>query len=197
MMKRILCALVALCVIVANVGSAYAASASGVPSTLRPSNLFVAGNRVYPLLWAVKTTTEQRASTVTIADDAELTLNLEASKHYLVRMVLKFCGSATGAMGYRFRLVAPGGVDTPSSMGTAMAITLGVLSGPVEQAGISASDSTAATISVCNAVDQYHKEAIILTSSAGVLKVQWAQNTSNASNLNLFRGSFISAQKLN
>jgi len=196
-MKRLISAIVALVVIVANIGAAYAATDGGFPSTPRLQGLFIGGTRVYPLLWAVKTTTEQRANTVTIADDAELTINLEASKHYLVKVVLKWCGSSVGTMGYRFRVVAPGGVDTPSSIGTAYASTVGTPSGPVEQATINASDATAATISVCNAVDQYIKEGIILTSSAGVLKVQWAQNSTSASNLNLFRGSYISALKLN
>lgn len=175
---------------------AEAATAGGFPSTPRLRGLFIANTRVYPTLWAVKTTTESRANTVTIADDAELTINVEASKYYYVTAVMKFCGTTSGTMGVRFRWVATGGLDLASQV-QQLNYVVGVGATVFQQPMADSADATIGTISVCNTLDTYVRTGTILTNSAGVLKLQWAQSTTSANNLNMFRGSYISALKLN
>ena len=199
MIQRIICALVAALALLGNAPASYAGAPGGFPSTPRLQGLFIEGTRVYPEVWAIKTSTEQRNTTVTIADDSQLTIPVEASKYYYIRVVLKLCGSTSGAMGYRFRMVATGGVDLSSVASQSFAIngTAQAWSAAVNVAFIDISDFATPAVSTCNSLDLFQREAVILTSSAGVIKLQWAQNSSNALNLNMFRGSYISAKKLN
>lgn len=141
--------------------------------------------------YVLKTADESRNTTTTLADDSALTLALSASTKYLIRckvytnianatMDFKFAtnytGTVTGTVYTTWRAMA-GGVAT----GTA-AETQGIASGQIGSTGITATTS---------GVGHIYIEQSIETNGSGTWSFQWAQNTSDASNATVGRGSHI------
>ena len=147
----------------------------------------------------LKTSDEARNTTVTLADDGELSVSLAASTVYFIEICVLFnspaaaaiqvstlySGTLNGVGIQHFGTLARDN-QTSSSQHTPRsfsASTSWFTTGPAF--AIAGSD-------VATSAGLYHFRGVMHTNTAGTLKVRWAQNVSNGSNTTVFAGSYIS-----
>lgn len=139
----------------------------------------------------LKTADETRNSTTTLANDSALVVSLGASTSYVIRLVV-FTTIANATMDFKFA-TAYSGTVTGNVYTAWRAAAGGVATGTsAEFQGISSGQiaSTALTAAT-SGVGYVYVDQSILTDAAGTWSFQWAQNTSDASNATVGRGSFI------
>lgn len=151
----------------------------------------------------VKTTDENRNTTTTLTDDSELVVALEASSTYFIDSVLTFKAGATPDFKYAF--VYTGTISNALTFeGTRESSTTatggaGDNFGPAYNLG--GANFTTPTVrarsgsATAEHVGGGHIRGVLITNSAGDLKIQWAQNTSDAANITLEAGSYIAIAK--
>ena len=138
-----------------------------------------------------KTADETIASDTVLGDDAALTLACSASTTYVIRCTvifktanatmdfkyaLNYSGTTTGDISSHIRQIAAGatpGVDVE---------TTGITAAAVGSTSVTATTSGTGRIFV---------EQTFTTNASGTWSFQWAQNTSDAGNLTVMKGSFL------
>lgn len=143
--------------------------------------------------WTVvtKQTDEARNTTTTLADDAELAVPMEANTRYMIRGRIFFDCNATADI--KWSLAGPSGLSLAR----------------VERRTIAAGATTYGNVAVATAFGSVSVtgtgteggyiafEAVIATgANAGDLTFQWAQDTSNAGDSTVLRGSYLEYRKV-
>ena len=142
-----------------------------------------------------KLSNTDRASTVTLTDDPELTYTLEANAVYRVEAFLHY--AAISAAGFQAAWTVPSGATgNRSALGAGSTqVSSDNVSG---RFGVHAYGTAADYGDRASASNQMfaYEESILTTSSAGTLAVQWAQSTSNATASRLAAGSSMRIKRL-
>ena len=137
-----------------------------------------------------KTSNENRSSTTTLTNDNTLTISLNASTTYHIRGKIFFStGNAT--MDYKYALAYSG--TTNSIMCKRVHAAAGAASGTDNEVSL-AQNSIIGTTSVTattSGIGYVEIDIIIQTNTAGTFGFQWAQDTSNGSNLTVLAGSYL------
>lgn len=146
-----------------------------------------------------KTTNTDRASTTTMTDDPDLTVTLEANATYRAIFYLHY--AALDAARFKTQWTVPSGATgNRTAVGPDQGVILSsTSSGGTGRWGVHGY-TTACTygtrdpsaVNLCSAVE----EAVMTTSSAGILAIQWAQATSNATATRLGAGSSLLVHRL-
>lgn len=154
-----------------------------------------------------KASDESRASTTTLADDADLVLILNASKKYRFR--LQFLCWANATADFKWTILAGAATAGAYAMWGPQTMTT-VVSANWETAtntgyyGHLIANITAGTARNVNGNNTSTARAIIScqgmietpSSSPGTLAFQWAQNTSNATAAVVYAGSFLAYKEI-
>lgn len=147
--------------------------------------------------YLIKQNDEARNTTTTLADDGELTVALAAGTTYFIDMLLMADSGATPGLKYLFTYtgtltsaatwegannsIAPGTGGSGDGLGPCY--NFGQISILTNRARTGS--ATAGTLL------GGHVRGVIVTNTAGNLKIQWAQNTSDAGNTTVHKGSYI------
>ncbi len=166
------------------------------PETLAAATSISAGA---PDLFIVKTSDQSRASSASAATDSELTGTVDGTAYYEIEAYLHF-DAANGTMGMQ---VVIGGTSMSGSHFAYMQVDETTTSGGVAVLGDAANQLG---VSATTDLDGSGNEAGVLIKGFGfytsggansrTISVQWAQDTSNASNLTLKRGSYLKVTKI-
>lgn len=133
-------------------------------------------------------------STTSLADDTHLQLSLLAGAKYIVEGQIYFDASTTAGMGIKLALAYTGSIPDQNDAAV-MSFVNGT--GAISRSPMtSGSPLTFATLSTSARADYVQFRKILETTTAGTLKLQAAQNSSTANNLNIRIYSFMRAQKL-
>lgn len=157
-------------------------------------DLFLNSVQVTPRA-AVKLVTTSRASTTTYANDPELSLDVTEGGNYEIELFLCVVGSGvSGAGGFKQRVNYSGTVGAKGiyaggigSMNSSKAV--------LDLISMEAGSSYASIVAAGNG-EYEHWRGFAHFSTTGTLRVQWAQNSSNAADTNLLAGSFLRLTKL-
>ncbi|HIN63814.1 MAG TPA: hypothetical protein EYM95_04180 [Candidatus Obscuribacterales bacterium] len=128
-----------------------------------------------------KDATTSRSNTTTLADDPDLVINVDANKTYFFTAKLYYNGN--GGFGFKSTFVGPSGstltwrADRPDNAGEAS----GTLAGGATAVMDTNNSQRVVLIS----------GKIVVSSTSGQLKMQWAQNTSNNTALNVLACSNV------
>jgi hypothetical protein len=147
-------------------------------------------------MFAFKSANTDRASTTTLADDPDLTFQLEANAVYRVMFIMHYAAlsaaeiktqwtTPTGATGNRSAVGAPSGTTDATAAPT---MRLGVHNFTTT---ITYGTRSSAT-NLCYALE----ESIVTTTNSGTCALQWAQNASNATATRMGSGSYAYAMRL-
>lgn len=145
-----------------------------------------------------KTNNTDRASTTTVTDDPDLTVTLEANATYRAVFYLHY--AATDTARFKTQWTVPSGATgNRTAVGADQGVILsGTSSGGTGRYGVHGY-TTACTYGtrndntfLCSAIE----EAVLTTTSAGTLAIQWAQATSSATASRLGAGSSLHVQRL-
>lgn len=146
-----------------------------------------------------KTSDTDRASTTTLADDPDLTVELEASAVYFVEFILLLGGVAaadiktawttpSGSSGFK-AVIGPASNAATNSAADSATMRVGVhgFATPVEYSALR--DGTGLLFGV-------QERGEVTTTSAGTLALQWAQVTSNATASRVSDGSLLRVARI-
>ena len=142
-------------------------------------------NALIPLV-ARKTSDETVNNTATYQDDNELLLTLEPNAAYLGHLHMMFLSGTTPDFKYQFTY--PAGVTLPE-WSFVIGPTGSQQTGEAVNGGVTGINGTGAN----SPIDAWG--LVIVGSTGGTLRVQWAQNAANASNTTVRAGSFLRLQR--
>lgn len=137
-----------------------------------------------------------RASTTTLADDPDLTIELEANSVYRVEFIIHY--SATAAAGFKTAWTTPSG-------SSGLKGAWGVDTSPTSTSNPTGDGrwgvhgfGTNIDYGTRNGANQVMawETGEIITTNAGTLALQWAQSTSDASNTRVAQRSILRVHKL-
>lgn len=148
----------------------------------------------------IKQSDESRSSTTTMTDDSELTVALAAGTTYFIEAMIVANSGATPDLKYSFvytgtltdaaTFESAGDAAAPNTGGAGDSLapchSLGGSNLITPRVRTRNGSNTAGTLEVG------HIRGVLITNTAGNLKIQWAQNTSDASNTTVYKGSYIS-----
>lgn len=133
-----------------------------------------------------KSTDETRTATTTLADDSALTVNLAAGS-YVIRLLVYY-SIANATMDFKYAVASSGAVVTAYGFRRALqAGNAGGAGGQVEQPLSSLPNSTLTSSSA--GTGYLEVELMVETSASGTVSFQWAQNTSDAGDCKVLKGS--------
>lgn len=160
--------------------------ASGLPAWQAP-----AGGGAWSII--TKDSDEARASTTTFADDGALVVALAASSRYIIEIRAWFL-TANATMDYKYGIVYSG--TTNSVYNKRVHAAAGAITGTDNEftnaaVGLTAPNVTATT----SGVGYVNLDVLIHTNTAGTFAFQWAQVTSNGSDLTCLAGSYLQYKK--
>lgn len=148
------------------------------------------------VLWARKTADESVTSSTTLQNDDTLLVSVEASAVYEFALHLAVVGNTTGdfKMGFTFPTSSTcwwsgkGGVETDAGFGASGSTRHSVSFGDASGTAVAYTGSTT--------ILSIHVMGVLsVSTTAGTLQLQWAQNTSNATATTVKAGSFLRAQR--
>lgn len=145
---------------------------------------------ILPIM-AVKAANTSRTSTTTLANDSELVIAIPEGGQYEIEGLLQFYG---GAGGFKRALTYDGTTHADGINVGGLAHVNGT--GSVAAVLDATSTVSNATITAAAPGDYHHITGTAHFSTSGNLRIQWAQNSSNASATTLKAGSFLRARKL-
>ena len=123
----------------------------------------------------------------TLTADPDLTLAVLANSVYLVKFSLLYKGAATGSGDIKLSFTVPSGASLPGGFeGIANPLSVAILPVTAASTLFSASNGTGNPL-WCMVT------ATLVTSAAGSLTLNWAQNTSSATATTLMAGSSVEA----
>ena len=143
---------------------------------------------------AIKTATETVAGSTTLQDDDELTITVEASTKYRIELVILYDGPQASDL--KFALVVPSG----TVQGVVHRLVTAATSTSATELSMGGGDLTVAVgagnlgTGVPSAVYAFGIAAV--GGTGGSLKLQWSQNTSNATPTRVFANSYLLAQRI-
>lgn len=144
-------------------------------------------------LAVVKSANESVTSSATLQDDDELTLTVATNSTYEVDCLLKYDGATTGDLKFQFVIPASASFDfralrlqTGASDPTAVALEYGNQAGSMGVGCIGSGTTASCDI----------HGTLITAGTGGTFKLQWAQNTSDATATRIFARSFLKAVRI-
>lgn len=151
----------------------------------------------YLLLKKYKSAVTARTSTTTLTDDPDLaSLALASGAAYVIDLLLLMDSSNTG-VGFKVNLYFTGTRANAGPHGVCYSVGGSLASSAFTIQSVSGTASiTSSTVSSTAFSGIVSASLILLTSTSGNLSVQWAQNSSNGTALNLREGSFMKATKI-
>jgi hypothetical protein len=142
---------------------------------------------------AYKGTSTERFSN-TLESDTDLQLSLLGSSLYIVEGQLEFDATTSGAMGAKFALAYSGTLFNTTKANVSQFING---TGAVALATLTTGTPLAfATIGTSASSDQIRFSLALRTTTLGTLSMQWAQNSTTLTALNLRQGSWIRATRV-
>lgn len=146
--------------------------------------LFVDGEAVSATNQIIRKTNITRTSTATLADDPVLTVNVSAQGYYILDAML-FVSSASAAPDFKYSFTTPS-VD----FSTIVAQLTNNVSGVATGAEVSINGDN---VVLLPANEGYFIKLSggIRFNAGGAFTLEWSQNTSDATGVTLFRGSYI------
>ena len=148
------------------------------------------GIYIMPIM-AVKASDTSRSSTTTLANDSELVVQLPEGGQYQIEAFLQFNGGA-GGFARAFTYSGTTHADGIRVGGVAHVNGTGSVAAVLD----ATSTVSNATITAAAPGDYHHIVGKAHFTTSGSLRVQWAQNSSNASATTLKAGSYLRARKL-
>lgn len=143
-------------------------------------------------LWAVKPAATSRSATTTVADDPDLALSLPRTGTWAFGVWLNYTGGTLGSSDLKITVNYTGtssfGVWGVNGITTASTSQLNA--GGAALAGTLALGTSGGTFFTADI------KGTVVTTTTGVLSLQWAQNTSNATATNLRQGCWIRAWQI-
>lgn len=142
----------------------------------------------YEVSW--KARNEDRLSTTVLTEDAELGMDLEADAVYFAKMFVHYATLTTA--GFQTSWAVPSGAtgNRWTLGGGSTQVAADNVDGRWTVIGFASSASYADRNSSTNQLGLM-ESGVITTSSAGTLKLKWAQDVSIASNTRVAAGSFL------
>jgi hypothetical protein len=152
-------------------------------------------------IWVIKEQNEDRTSTISLSNDLELFLFLEANARYHIRCVFQMDGPAGGVVAGGQGIVTDWSIPVDSVL-TMLKRTLGpdAASTDRQNTNMRVGAHNAATDITYGIEDDdtfwgtAMEEFIIETVSAGTINFRWAQKTSHATAVSVRSGSYIRAE---
>jgi len=137
-----------------------------------------------------KISDENRSSTTTLTNDGALTISLAASTTYHIRGKI-FLNTANATMDYKYALAYSG--STTSIMCKRAHVVAGATAGTGNENTVAQNTIIGSTSVTANTsgIAYVEIDVIIVTNATGTFSFQWAQNTSNGSNLTVLGGSYL------
>lgn len=143
---------------------------------------------------AEKTVLETTNLDTTLTDDSDLTLALAAGT-YLLEYYVQFYATTDGSMGFKLRLDWSGVLTRSGLMpGIQRINNVSSITGLLSGVDVTTTAGTISTSAVSR--DFFWKTGSMVVGGSGTLAIQWAQNSSNANNLNVAASSFLKAIKV-
>lgn len=162
-------------------GPAGPAGATGATGATGPAGPADGWNRIY------KTATEERASVIVLADDADLKATLNASTNYEIDLLLLFYKETTPDFKWGLSLT-----QTPD-FGFMAAITgEGTTSALAQKVGLFADFASNAVVGSTGYGQVRVSGRINMGATSGLFSLQWAQNTSSPGITRLYQNSSLS-----
>lgn len=145
--------------------------------------------------FARKTATETVTSSTTLQDDDELFVSVEANSVYMVEALLCYDGATAGDFKFAFTLPS-GATLNYGHMGTATTIAAAT-GNTVDNRQIIETDTLAAGAAGAGTILALPIWGIlIISSTAGTMRLQWAQFASSATPTRMFAPSFLHLRKV-
>lgn len=143
-----------------------------------------------------KTANTDRSSTTTLADDTDLTVTLEASATYKVEMHLHY--AAIDAAKFKTAWTVPSGATGNRSAVGAGSASTDATAATTGRFGVHAFTTSVTYGTRSSATNQCFalEEAVVFTSSAGTLALQWAQDSSSGTATRLGAGSYMRVRRI-
>lgn len=139
----------------------------------------------------VKAATTSRNSTVTLANDPDLTgFALAASATYRVDLYLPLQCATTTTQGFKFGLGYTG-TSVSSPLGST-----GIVNGAANTVALVGTGLAFANVSTSALQDFLLVSGVFATTTAGTLSLQWSQTNSSANNTNLLAGAYMTVTRL-
>lgn len=137
---------------------------------------------------ADRTSTQTVNGSSALVSDSQLFLAVAASTRYRLRGRILYNSNSTANFKFAFTF--------PTSTTLSFTVT-GTAAGGSVLATFDQTDGTVSALAGAGADDSAFIDGIVTVSSTpGTLQVQWAQNTSNASNTQVKAGSYIELQQI-
>lgn len=162
---------------------------------VQPGNFTLSGNQALAGLHRYKQATESRSSTTTLTGDTHLLFTLRPSTNYAMELYLIFDTTTGGAggMGFKFDVEYSQALNQQSNP-----IVHSYVNGSGAVSILSGFPSTPATFATLTETASANilraAWGIRTGSSVTIASLRWAQNSSNANNLNVRLGSWFRAQ---
>lgn len=160
-----------------------------VADSSKPKGVDWSRARWFPVL---KLANQQRANTTTLADDNTLTFPVAALTSYVFRGVIFFDTPAAGD--FKFSISGPANPVAVRIMRQAIACGATAWSSIAVDTAFGVSVSVLGTGSTGGYVE--FSGVVDVNATPGVVTVQWAQNTSNAGNTIVTKGSYLEWAKV-
>ncbi len=147
-------------------------------------------------LFVRKTGDTSRSSTTTLADDPELTLTVAANATYLVDVGLWYVSTSQTAGDFRGQLFAPAGAAMQAAIHS---LSTTAAAGTDDVCG-SITLSFGWSVGVNSTAEPWNplmaKGVLVVGSTAGAFKLQWAQNFSHATATTLKANSYLALRRV-
>lgn len=142
-----------------------------------------------------KTATESVTTSSVLQDDDELFVSVEANSFYIIAAVLFYDGATTGD--FKFKFIGP----TSATFGfSAMIPSLAITTVAGNTTNFDAFDETdtlsVGAVGAGTVLSIAINGILVVSSTAGTFKLQWAQGTSDATASRVFANSFIKLTKV-
>lgn len=146
------------------------------------------------VLWALKAADESVASSTTLQNDDTLLVTLEANATYEFVAHVGYVGNTTGDIKLAFTFPSGASCYWSGKGGPASDDTFGSSGSTRHSVSFGDASGTSLSFAGSTTVLSVHILGVVTTAStAGTLQLQWAQNTSNATNTTVKAGSFLRA----
>ncbi len=137
-----------------------------------------------------KTADQVTDTDIVLTDDDDLVITGVVAGTYKVELYCRFDATTTGGMGFQYRINYTGTL----TRGTCSVVQVLNSVHTVVQRSINSTQAIG-TIAI-DAQDYVLWTGTMVVSDGGTLSLQWAQNSSNANNLTVFNGSYLTIQKI-
>lgn len=139
----------------------------------------------------IKPADTARNTTTSMSNDPDLVLNLAASATYEIRGVIFYDGPAAGSSDLKCTFTIPSGAS-----GQYAVAHQNLSASYVSPFASNWTDTVTSNSNGTSTIMTYTVWGLLITTTAGAMHYQWAQNTSNATNTHIKAQSFLCAQRI-